>query len=98
MRVISAAVTITEIAGELRAELTKCINRDGEATLLDRCYLIIVEHAFSDEEIVALWLSVSCLCDHRVPMFVAKHWAQKVTNIDDWMEALKRHTTLPRNN
>jgi hypothetical protein len=90
-------VTIAEIAEDLRAALMNCIKRDGDVTLLDRCSLTIVEHDFSDEEIVSLWLSVSCLCDHRVPVFVAKHWAEKVTNIDDWMDLLKRHTTMPKN-
>jgi hypothetical protein len=74
-----------------------CINQDGEVTLLDRCYLTTVEHDFSDEEIVSLWLSVSCLRDHQVPIFVAKHWAEKVSTIDDWMKLLKRHTTMPKN-
>lgn len=91
-------VTIAEIAGDLRGALMDCINRNGAVTLVDRCYLAIIEQDFSDEEIVSLWLSVSRLDDHRIPMFVARHWAGKVTNIDDWMKLLKRHTTAPKNN
>ncbi len=91
-------MTISEIARDLRAVLINCINLDVGVTLLDRCYLTIVEHDFSDEEIVSLWLSVSYLGDHQVPMFVATHWAKKVTNIDDWMRLLKLNTTAPKNN
>jgi hypothetical protein len=45
-----------------------------------------------DEEVIALWLSVSYLEEHHVPMFVAKQWAEKATNISEWMALLERNT------
>jgi hypothetical protein len=33
-----------------------------------------------------------------VPMFVAKHWAEKATNVSEWMALLERNTAPPGNN
>jgi hypothetical protein len=86
-------MTIAEIAVNLRGTLGSCLNQDKSASILDRCYLTLVQHDYSDEEIVSLWLSVSFLRDHQVPMFVVKHWAEKAADINEWMSLLERHTT-----
>ena len=52
----------------------------------------------SDEEVSSFWLSVSYLEEHQVPMFVAKQWAKRATNISEWMALLERNTAPPENN
>jgi hypothetical protein len=90
-------MTIPEIAVLLRLALGNCVNVDKGVSLTDRNYFTSVQNDASDEEVIAFWLSVSYLEEHHVPMFVAQQWAEKATNIGEWMALLERNTA-PRGN
>jgi hypothetical protein len=91
-------MTIAEIATVLRIVLVNCVNRDNGVSLAGRNKFFIGQRDCSDEEIISFWLSVSCLDDHRVPMFVVEKWAKQATSINEWMSLLERNTTVPENN
>jgi hypothetical protein len=82
-------MTINEIATDLRVALVNCINRDKSVSLADRYYFVIGQRDFSDEEIISFWLSVSCLENNRMPMFVVEKWAERSSNIYEWTELLR---------
>jgi hypothetical protein len=81
-------MTITEVAKDLRVALVNCINRDKSVSLADRYYFVIGQRDFSDEEIISFWLSVSGLKDNQMPMSVVEKWAERSSNIYEWMELL----------
>jgi hypothetical protein len=91
-------MTIKEIAAGLRVALVNYINLDKSVSLATRNFFIVGQRGYSDEEIISLWLSVSDIEDHQVPMFAVRQWAKKATNITEWMELLERNTTPPQNN
>ena len=91
-------MTIAEIAGELRVTLGKFVAADQEVSRPDRILFAAAQNACSDEEIISMWLSVSSVQEHQVPMFLVEHWARRASNLNEWMELLKQNTTPPENN
>jgi hypothetical protein len=91
-------MTVPEIAALMRSALGHCVYADEGVSPTGRNYFTAVQNAALDEEVIAFWLSVSCLKEHHVPMFVAKQWAGKATNISEWMALLERNTAPRRNN
>jgi hypothetical protein len=91
-------MTIPEIASQLRVALGVCVNADKGVSSAERSYFAAVQNDASDEEVISFWLSVSYLEDRRVPMFVAKQWGQRASNISEWMTLLERNTAPPENN
>ena len=89
-------MTMTEIATGLRIALVNCINRDKSLSLADRYYFVIGQRDFSDEEIISFWLSVSCLEERQMPMFVVEKWAERSSNIHEWMELLRTESHSSR--
>jgi hypothetical protein len=90
-------MTVPEIAAVMRSALGQCVNADKGVSPTGRRYFTAVQNDAPDEEVIAFWLSVSYLEEHHVPMFVAKQWAEKATNISEWMALLERNTA-PRGN
>lgn len=88
-------MTITEIATSLRLVLKNCVNANKDVSIVERRYFASLQNDSSDEEIVSFWLSVSCLEDHQVPMFVVERWAERASTINEWMALLERNTTRP---
>jgi hypothetical protein len=91
-------VTISEIASQLRVALGICVGADEDVSVAERSYFAAVQNDASDEEVISFWLSVSYLEDHRVPIFVAKQWGQRASNISEWMALLEGNTAPPENN
>jgi hypothetical protein len=91
-------MTIAEIAAQLRVVLGLCVCGDKDVSTAERIYFTIKQDDSSDEEVISFWLSVSYLEEHQVPMFVAKQWAKRATNISEWMALLERNTAPPGNN
>ena len=91
-------MTISEIASQLRLALVVCVGADGTVSSAERTYFAAVQNDASDEEVIAIWLSVSYLEDHQVPMFVVERWAERASTINEWMALLERNTTRPENN
>ena len=91
-------MTIPEIASQLRMVLGVCVNADTEVSPAQRIHFAAAQNDSSDEEIISFWLSVSSLEEHRVPMFVAKHWATRSSNFIEWMALLEDNTAPPGNN
>ena len=83
-------MTITEIATSLRLVLKNCVNANKDVSIVERRYFASLQNDSSDEEIVSFWLSVSCLEDHQVPMFVVERWAERASTINEWMALLER--------
>jgi hypothetical protein len=73
--------------------LCVCTNKDGSTE--KRIYFTSQQNDSSDEEVIAFWLSVSCLDEHQVPMFVVEKWAKHASNVNHWMALLERNTALP---
>ena len=74
-------MTIPEIAAQLRMVLGVCAKADANVSPAERIYFAAAQNDCSDEEIISFWLTVSSLEEHQVPMFVAKHWAKRASNI-----------------
>ena len=91
-------VSILEIAAQLRVAIGDFVVADKDVSLADRISFTAALNDCSDEEIISIWLSVSCVQEHQVPMFVVEQWARRANNFNDWMELLKRNTTPPENN
>jgi hypothetical protein len=91
-------MTIPEIASQLRIVLGVWVNADTEVSPAQRIYFAAAQNDSSDEEIISFWLSVSRLEEHRVPMFVARHWATRSSNFIEWMVLLEHNTAPPGNN
>jgi hypothetical protein len=91
-------MTISEIASQLRMVLGVCVKTDAKVSPAQRIYFAAAQADCSDEEIVSFWLSASSLEDHQVPMFVAKHWATRASNLIEWMALLEHNTAPPGNN
>jgi hypothetical protein len=70
-------MTISAIAAELRVALGNCVDAK-EGSVEERIIFISLRNA-SDEQIVALWLSLSYLRDHHVSMIVAKQGQKRRT-------------------
>jgi hypothetical protein len=96
--VIDKYMTIPEIASQLRVALGVCVGADEDVSSAERSYFAAVQNDASDEEVISFWLSVSYLEDHQVPMFVAKQWGQRASNISEWMALLEQNTAPPENN
>jgi hypothetical protein len=75
-----------------------CAKADANVSLSARTYFAAAQNDCSDEEIISFWLNVSSLEEHRVPMFVAKHWATRSSNFIEWMALLEDNTSPPGNN
>jgi hypothetical protein len=91
-------MTIAEIAAQLRVALGNCVNADNGVSPEERSYFAAVQNDASDEDVISFWLSVSYLEEHQVPIFVAKQWAKRASNISEWMALLERNTAPPENN
>jgi hypothetical protein len=91
-------MTIPEIAAQLRMVLGVCVKADAKVSPEQGIYFAAVQNDCSDEEIISLWLSVSSLDEHLVPMFIAKHWARRASNFIEWMALLEHNTAPPGNN
>lgn len=94
----SSTMTIPEIAAQLRAAFGKSVATDKGVSLPDRNLFAAAQNACSDEEIILMWLSVSSVQEHQVPMFVVEQWARRANDLNEWMELLKQNTTPPENN
>jgi hypothetical protein len=90
-------MTISEIAAQLRVALSDSVDADKGISMEERVFFIALQNA-SDEEIVALWLSLSHLQDRHVSMIVAKQWAKEAHDFSEWMVLLERNTGLQGNN
>ena len=90
-------MVISEIAAQLRVALSDSVHVDKGISIEERVFFIALQKA-SDEEIVALWLSLSHLRDRHVPMIVAKQWANEARDFGEWMALLERNTGLQGNN
>jgi hypothetical protein len=91
-------MTIPKIAAQLRVILGLCVFADKDVSPQKRIYFTTEQNDSSDEEVIAFWLSVSCLEEHQLPMFIVEQWAKRATSINEWMALLDRNTTLPGNN
>jgi len=91
-------MTIPEIAAQLRMVLGVCAKADANVSPAERIYFAAAQNDCSDEEIISFWLTVSSLEEHQVPMFVAKHWAERASNFIEWMALLEDNTAPPGNN
>jgi hypothetical protein len=91
-------MTIPETAAQLRVALGNCVNAAKYVSPAERDHFTAAQNDSSDEEVISFWLSVSYLEEHHVPMFVAKQWAKRATNIGEWMALLERNTAPPENN
>jgi hypothetical protein len=91
-------MTIPEIAAQLRVILGLCVFADKNVSPQKRIYFTTEQNDSSDEEVIAFWLSVSCLEEHQLPMFIVEQWAKRATSINEWMALLERNTTPPGNN
>ena len=90
-------MTISEIAAQLRMALSDSVDADNSISVEERVFFIALQNA-SDEEIVALWLSLSHLQGRHVSMIVAKQWAKEAHDFSEWMVLLERNTGLQGNN
>ena len=91
-------MTIPEIAAQLRMVLGVCAKANANVSPAERIYVAAAQNECSDEEIISFWLAVSSLEEHQVPMFVAKHWAERASNFIEWMALLENNTAPPGNN
>jgi hypothetical protein len=89
-------MTIPELAVQLRLALGNWVNADKGASAEGDIF-ITLQNA-SDEEVIALWLSLSHLREHHLSMIVAKQWAKEANDIGEWMALLERNTGPQRNN
>jgi hypothetical protein len=96
--VINMHMTIPEIAAQLRMVLGVCAKADANVSPSARIYFAAAQKHCSDEQIISFWLSASSIQEHRVPMFVAKHWATRSSNFIEWMALLEDNTAPPGNN
>jgi hypothetical protein len=74
------------------------VNEAKDVSPAERDHFTAAQNDSSDEEVITFWLSVSYLEKRQVPMFVAKQWAKRATNISEWMALLERNTAPPGNN
>jgi hypothetical protein len=91
-------MTIPEIAAQLRMVFGACAKADANVSPAERIYFAAAQNDCSDEEIISFWLAVSNLEGHQVPLFVAKHWAERASNFIEWMAPLKDNTAPPEDN
>jgi len=59
--------------------LGKFVAADKDVSLPDRILFAAAQNDCSDEEIISMWLSVSSVQEHQVPMFVVELWARRRT-------------------
>ena len=91
-------MTISEIAAQVRVALGICVSADKDVSPAERSHFTAMQNNSSDEDVISFWLSVSYLDNHRVPMFIVTQWAQRATNISEWMALLEWNTAPPENN
>ena len=91
-------MTIPEIAAQQRVALGICVSADKDVSPAERSHFTAMQNNSSDEDVISFWLSVSYLDNHRVPMFIVTQWAQRATNISEWMALLEWNTAPPENN
>jgi hypothetical protein len=91
-------MTIPEIAAQVRVALGICVSADKDVSPAERSHFTAMQNNSSDEDVISFWLSVSYLDNHRVPMFIVTQWAQRATNISEWMALLEWNTAPPENN
>src|SRR5580693_5758508 len=85
-------MTIPEIAAQIRMVLGVCAKANANVSPAERIYFAAAQNNCSDEEIISFWLAVSSLEEHQVPMFVAKHWAERASNFIEWIAVLENNT------
>ena len=90
-------MVISEIAAQLRVALSDSVHADKGISIEERVFFIALQKA-SDEEIVALWLSLSHLQDRHVSMTVANQWAKEAHDFSQWMALLELNTGPQGNN
>jgi hypothetical protein len=92
------AILLREAAAQPLVALGNCANAAKDVSPAERDHFTAVQNDCSDEEIISFWLSVSSLKERQVPMFVAKQWAKRTTNISEWIALLERNTAQSGNN
>ena len=93
---MSNEMTITEIAADLRVVLRDSVATDSSISVYERTFFTALQNA-PDEEMVALWLSLSRLKDRHVSMAVAELWAKEADDFSEWMALLEWNTRPERN-
>jgi hypothetical protein len=91
-------MTIPEIAAQLRLVLRTYILADKDVSPAERIDFVAHQKHSSDEKVIVLWLSVTCLDTRQLPMFTVEQWAKRATSINHWMTLLEANTTPPANN
>jgi hypothetical protein len=90
-------MTIPEIAAELRVALRDYVDANKGVSVDECSFFTALQNAF-DEEIIALWLSISDLRERHVSMIVAKQWAKEASDFTEWMGLLEQNTAPQGNN
>lgn len=94
-------MTIPEIAAQLRVALGNCVDAAKDVSLAERSYFTSAQNDSFRRRghlLLVVGLLPRGLEEHQVPMFVAKQWAKRATNISEWMALLERNTAPPENN
>ena len=94
---MSNEMTVADIAEQLRVVLRNSVAIDTSISIHERTFFTALQNV-SDEEMVALWLSLSNLKHRHVSMAVAKLWAKEADDFSEWMLLLEWNTGLQRNN
>ena len=93
---MSNEMTVAEIAEELRVVLRNSVATDTSILVHELTFFTALQNA-PDEEMVALWLSLSHLKDRHVSMAVAELWAKEAKDFSEWMALLEWNTRPERN-
>src|SRR6476659_9698638 len=88
---MSNEMTVADIAEQLRVVLGDSVAADSSMSVHERTFFTALQNA-SDEEMVALWLSLSHLKDRHVSMAVAELWAKEANDFSEWMALLEWNT------
>ena len=88
---MSNEMTVAEIAEELRVVLRNSVATDSSISVYERIFSAALQNA-PDEEMVALWLSLSHVKDRHVSMAVAELSAKEAKDFSEWMALLEWNT------